>query len=268
MHAGRAPRCCLRRRAGGGDRRAAGDRCAGGAAASGDRDDRRWHGPGFNQLDALSLDATADGLFIGVAGLFEWERNAVEIWIDVDVGGGTGPAGLAGVLTDATGTADRVLAGSSVSGPATPFGLDLVLVAFGGADPRLADLRDDGGLRGVRVPYGDPADLAWLPAVVNFGDVRGRGGPRAPVPGQGLEAFVPLAALYPGGMPAGARVGVAVVLVNDDGGHTSNQALPPFPAGTANPGRTLTPLPGIAVYDLDRDRDGIVDGATPPVVLP
>jgi alkaline phosphatase len=226
------------------------------------------YGVGFNQLDALSLDATADGLYIGVAGLFQWQRNAVEIWIDVDVGVGTGPGGLAAALTDGGGAADRVLAASSLRAPATPFGVDLVLVSLGGADPRLADLRDDGGLRGVRPPYGNPADLAWLAAVVNFGAVRPRDLPFAPVPQQGLEAFVPMAQLYPAGMPAGAKVGVAVVLVNDDGGHTSNQALPPFPAGTANPGRALTALPGIAVYELDRDRDGVVDGDTAPVIRP
>jgi alkaline phosphatase len=228
------------------------------------------YGVGFNQLDALWLDTTADGLFIGVAGLFQWQHNAVEILIDVDldVGGGSGPASLHGAVTDATGVADRVLAASSVLAPATPFGLDVVIVSLGGADPRLADLRDDGGLRGVRPPFGRPDDLAWLPAAVNFGAVRPRDEPFAPLPGQGLEAFVPMAQLYPAGLPVGAKVGVAVVLVNDDGGHTSNQALPPFPAGTANPGRTLTPLPGIAVYELDHDRDGVVDGATPPTILP
>ena len=151
---------------------------------------------------------------------------------------------------------------------ARPFGVDLVLVSLGGADPRLADLREDGGLRGVRAPFGAAGDLAWLPAVMNFGAVRGRGAALAPQADQGLEAFVPLEQLYPGGLPRGAKVGVAVVLVNDDGGHTSNQALPPFPAGTANPGRTVTPLPGIAVYQLDRDGDGVVDGDAPPVVLP
>jgi hypothetical protein len=98
--------------------------------------------------------------------------------------------------------------------------------------------------------------------------VRPRAEPFAPVRDQGLEAFVPMSQLYPDGMPAGAKVGVAVVLVNDDGGHTSNQALPPFPANSPNPGRTLTPLPGITVYELDHDGDGVVDGDTPPVNLP
>ncbi len=244
----------------------------------GELDDLRHHvatqrnptgyGAGFNQLDALSLDATADGLYVGVGGLFQWQHNAVEIWLDVDVGAATGPGGLSGAVTDADGVADRVLAASSVRAPATPFGVDLVLVSVGGADPRLTDLREDGGLRGVRAPYGDPADLAWLPAVINFGAVRVHDQPFAPVPGQGLEAFVPMATLYPGGMPAGAKVGVAVVLVNDDGGHTSNQALPPFPGNTANPGRTVTPLPGIAVYQLDHDGDGVVDGDQAPTVVP
>lgn len=226
------------------------------------------YGVGFNQLDALSLDVTRDGLYIGVAGLFQWQRNAVEILIDADVGAGTGPGGLQGAITDGGGTADRVLAASQVRAPATPFGIELVLVSLGGADPRLTDLRDDGGLRGLHAPLGRADDLAWLPAVANFGAVRPKIEPFAPVLGQGLEAFVPMAQLYPAGMPAGAKVGVAVVLVNDDGGHTSNQALPPFPAGTANPGRTPVALPGIAVYELDHDGDGVVDGDVPPTIRP
>ena len=51
------------------------------------------------------------------------------------------------------------------------------------------------------------------------------------------------------------------ILVNSDGGYTSNQALPPFPAGTANPGRAGVALPGIAVYDIDHPD-------VPPIVLP
>jgi alkaline phosphatase len=212
-------------------------------------------GPGFNQLDALWVDADAHGLTVGVEGVLQWEANAIELWLDVDPGSATGPPGL--------------LAGSRVIAPAVPgFGVDLVVVARGGDDPRVEELVTSAGLRGVRAPFGSPADLGWQHAAINFGAVRTRGGPLTPVPGQGLEVFVPWHELYPDGVPAGARVALAAILVNDDGGYTSNQALPPFAAAAANPGRVPTPLPGIVVYELDSDGDGAVDGDSPPVVLP
>jgi alkaline phosphatase len=224
-------------------------------------------GVGSNQLDALWVDATADGLFVGVEGVFEWHANAVELWLDADPGAGTGPGGLADSLSDATGAADGVLRASKIGPPALPgFGVDLAVISVGGSDPHVEDLQDDGGLRGVRAPYGAPADLGWHGAAINFGSVRTTGVAIAPVAGQGMEVFVPWAALYPAGRPAGARVGVAAVLVNSDGGYSSNQALPPFPAGTPNPGRTVTALPGVVLYDVDHDGDGVVDGDQPPVV--
>lgn len=227
------------------------------------------YGAGFNQLDALHLDATPYGLHVGVEGLFEWGANAVEILIDVDPGAGTGAASLAGALTDASGVADSILAASNVSAPAMAgFGADFALVVVGGADPHVEDLSDYAGLRGLRAPFGVPDNLGWHGAAVNFGAVRVNDVALEPMPGQGLETFIAWSKLYPDGFPAGARVALAAVLVNTDGGHTSNQALPPFPAGTANPGRTRVPLPGVVLYDLDSDGDGTVDGATPPTVVP
>ncbi len=75
--------------------------------------------------------------------------------------------------------------------------------------------------------------------------------------------------LYPGlggAVPAGAILGIAAVLVNTDGGYTSNQALPAFPEGTENPGRTMTALPGVVRFVLDTDLDGIADAALPPTI--
>ena len=92
-------------------------------------------------------------------------------------------------------------------------------------------------------------------------------GTLASVPGQGLEAFVPWAELYPDGVPVGARLALAAVLVNSDGGHTSNQALPSFPPGTENPGRRGTPLPGVVLYEIDADRDGVIDGDAAPTIV-
>ncbi|HUH00637.1 MAG TPA: hypothetical protein VML75_01505, partial [Kofleriaceae bacterium] len=145
-------------------------------------------------------------------------------------------------------------------------------VIWGGSDPHLEDLSDDAGLRGLVAPVGDPADLAWLGAAVNFGDgVRARDVALSATPGAGLEAHIPWRALYPAlgaGVPLGAELGITVVLVNDDGGYTSNQALPPWTAGTANPGRTPTTLPGIVRFAIDANADGTAGDALPPTLLP
>lgn len=229
------------------------------------------YGVGWNQLDALWLDATPRGLFVGIEGLFEWDANAVEVWIDVDPGAGTGMDALDGALRDRDGLADAVLSRSNLGAPPAlaigGFGADVALVAVGGADPHVEDLLDAGGLRGLREPFGYPDDLGWRRAALNFGAVRVRGTALASVPGQGLEAFVPWAELYPDGVPVGARLALAAVLVNSDGGHTSNQALPSFPPGTENPGRRGTPLPGVVLYELDADRDGVIDGDAAPTIV-
>ena len=226
-------------------------------------------GAGFNQLDALWLDATSDGLYIGIEGLFEWSKNAVEVWIDVDPGAGTGWPGLAGALTDASGAADRVLTSSHVSTGQSALDADLVLVSLGGADPHVEDRWDDGGLRGVRPPYGQPADLGWQRAAINYGAVRNRDVAGPSVPGQGLEAFIPWSILYPGGpVPVGARLRLAAMMVNSTGEFTSNQFLPPLPAGAANPGTAAIALPGVVEYVVDGNSDGVVDGDRAPTVLP
>lgn len=228
------------------------------------------YGAGYNQLDALWLDVSGDGLHVGIEGLLEWDANAVQLWIDVDPGAATGPGGLAGALADPLGVADAVLSRSRVTGPRAPglgFGVDLALVVTGAVEPHVEDLVDGAGLRGLRPPYGARDDLGWRRAAVNLGAVRVRDVAVAPVAGQGVEVMVPWSELYPDGPPPRARVALAALLVNSDGGHTSNQALPPFPAGTANPGRALVPLPGVVIYELDQDGDGVMDGDAPPVVV-
>jgi hypothetical protein len=70
-------------------------------------------------------------------------------------------------------------------------------------------------------------------------------------------------------VPQHATLAVAAFLVNDDGGYLSNQALPPFAAGTENPGRSEASLPGVVVFPVDANGDWIADGdAAPYVVTP
>jgi alkaline phosphatase len=230
-------------------------------------------GAGFNQLDALRLDADEYGLSIGIEGVFEWDANAVVVLIDTDLGGGTGLATLSGVLGDSAGRVDSIASSLQVRAPTgVPFGADFALVVWGGSDPHVEDLSDDAGLRAFVAPLGNPTDLGWYGAAVNFDDgVRARGAALPTRASSGLEAHVPWHTLYPAlgsGVPPGAELGITVILVNDDGGYTSNQALPPFPAGAANPGRTPTSLPGIVRLRVDGNSDGTAGDVMAPTTAP
>ena len=211
--------------------------------------------PAFNRLDALRLDGDAHALSIGLEGLFEWDANAVVILIDVDVGAATGVAELDGALADRTGRIDAILSSLAVDGSAIDgFGADLAVAVWGGSEPPLEERWADAGLRGLRPPFGRPDDLGWYGVAVAFAEAARAGdGGAAAEPGRGLELRVPWQALYPDGIPAGARLGLAAFLVNDDGTFLSNQALPPFPPGTDNPGHRATRLPGIVEWPLDGD---------------
>jgi alkaline phosphatase len=230
------------------------------------------YGVGINQLDKLVVDADSHGLAIGIEGLWEWQKNAVVLLIDVDFGAATGHASLNGALTDTNGVVDGVLSALSVSAPpVTGFGADLALVSFGGTDVRIEDLLTGAGLRGLRAPYGAPSNLAWLPVAANFGEGVRTTTPVPLKPGEGYEALIQWSVLFPGlngKVPPNTTIAVVALLVNDDGGHTSNQALPPFPAATANPGRVITALPGVVVFQVDSDGDGVADGNKAPTRLP
>ncbi len=229
-------------------------------------------GAGINELNGLKVDADAFGLALGVQGVFEWDHNALVVLIDVDYGAGTGPAKLYGALSDRKGVADSVLSALNLDAPMSGgFGADLALISVGANDARDEDLIDVAGLRGLRPPYGAADNLAWLRVSTNFGQhVRTRTA-IAPVPGEGYEAFIPWSTLYPtlgGRVPTSAQLAVAVVLVNDDGGYTSNQALPSFRAGMGNPGRVLTRLPGVVRIPVDANADGVGDADAAPQSLP
>lgn len=231
-------------------------------------------GPGYNQLDALWVDADERGLSVGVEGLFEWGQNALVVLLDADLGAGTGPSTLRDAVADGRGVVDGIVSSLSVTDPGVPgWGVDFALASYGGSDPRVEDRWDHAGLRGLHPPVGQPDDLWWYGVATNFGEgVRTRGDPAPPVAavaGEGWEARVSWTDLYPdlgGAVPPGATLGIAAILVNTDGGYTSNQALPAFPDGTENPGRTSTALPGVVRFVVDTDLDGIADGALPPTI--
>jgi alkaline phosphatase len=230
-------------------------------------------GAGYNQLDALHLGADDDALAIGVAGVFEKAHNAVVVLIDVDFGASTGPARMRDAISDINGVADGIVASLNLDAPITAgFGVDLVLVSHGAEDPMLEQTVTEAGLRGLRAPYGQPNNLGWFGAAMNFGDdtksLASPALPLAPIAGRGFEAQIPWERLYPNGRPPGARLAIAAVLVNDDGGYTSNQALPTFPPNTPNPARAPTALPGIVVFTIDGNSDGVVDPITASTIMP
>jgi alkaline phosphatase len=230
------------------------------------------YGAGHNQMDALWLDADATGLAIGIEGLFKRDRNTVVVLVDADFGAATGYDGLLGNLSDHDGRIDDTLANVAVvpSGIAG-FGADFALASFGTLEARREDLLPDAGLRGLHAPIGEPFDLAWLEVGLDFGEgVRiPQGSSGIAVPGEGFEAFVPWRVLFPdldGGVPAGTRIAVVAVLVNDDGTDISNQTLPPLPADAEPPGASPLALPGVVELPVDVDEDGIADGDTAPIV--
>jgi alkaline phosphatase len=213
-------------------------------------------GVGYNQLDALRVAADDDVLAIGIDGVFERGHNALVVLIDVDFGASTGPARMRGALTDLNGTADGILSSLNLDAPMTAgFGVDLALVAHGAEDPWREQTVTEAGLRGLRAPYGQANNLGWYGVATNFGDgTKSLASPTpavTPIAGRGYEAQIAWKQLYPNGRPAMPRLAIAAVLVNDDGGYTSNQALPAFPPNTPNPARAPTALPGIVVLTVD-----------------
>ncbi len=211
--------------------------------------------PAFNRLDAMRVDADERALEIGLDGVFEWDQNAVVLLIDVDLGAGTGVADFAGALTDSGGRIDSILSSLAVDGSGIAgFGADLAVVVWGGSEPPVEERWADAGLRGLRPPYGSADDLGWYGVAVAFGEgTRAGVEGAAPREGLGLELAIPWSTLYPAGRPGSTRIGLAALVVNDDGGFLSNQALPPFPPGSDNPGRRATPLPGIVEWMVDGD---------------
>jgi hypothetical protein len=228
-------------------------------------------GVGINQLDSLWVDADDRGLAVGLEGVFQWDENAVAILVDVDFGAGTGVSSMSGSLSDSDGTLDGILSSLRVTAPAIAgFGADMAIGSWGGIENRHEDLLTESGIRGFVAPLGDADDLGWHTAVTNFGEgVRTRG-VVSPIAGEGFEAFIPWSSLYPaldGGVPPGATIAIAALLVNDDGGYTSNQALPPFAPEVGSPARTEVPLPGVIRFVVDSNMDGVGDGESLPVVL-
>ncbi|MFT5686038.1 MAG: alkaline phosphatase [Myxococcota bacterium] len=241
--------------------------------------DHRWRateqtqttdfGAGYNQLDALTLDVSPDGLFIGIEGLFEWNNNAVMVLIDHDPGQGTGTASLSGAFDDTDSPLENILTNVALTAPPVDgFDADMAVITQGGNFSQVFGLSELSGIRGTSEEYGAPDDLWWLTAAITFGDdvrISDTGG--STITERGVEVFVPWDSLYPGvkgTIPVGAAVALSAVLVNSTGTAISNQLLPPH---SKVPDTDEVPLAGVVYFAIDSDSDGIPDGNLAPEVL-
>jgi hypothetical protein len=222
-------------------------------------------GVGFNQLDGLWVTADEDGLWVGVAGVFEAEKNAVILWLDRDHGASTGLRDAA--ISDAIGTLDLAIGNVQWTTEGTDLGFDLAAGNVGARYARLHMLYDQAGIRGFVDPMGTFDNLYWSSAVFNVDhgnlsqwDVAARdAGPFGTTEG-GMEIGVPWTSIYAEGLPArGADLALVVTLVNTDGTWISNQTLP-----SVSPPEGV----GVGVVTLDNAVTLSVDGSGQLVKAP
>lgn len=228
--------------------------------------------PGQIRLESLKVDVDSRGLAVGVEGLFEQHNSALVILIDADFGTGTGLKDLTEALHDTDGAADRLLSALKLDGSGIEgFGADFAIVEIGGTNSKLDTSKDRSGARAFFPPGGSLESLGWLGAAVNFGPLAAEpeAGASFPPP-MGMEAFVPWDRFYPGlagTVPRGARLAMAAFLMSVDGSVIYNQALPHFPAGVDPAQRGRVAIPGLVVFDVDPDRDGVPDGGAAPRIV-
>ncbi len=220
--------------------------------------------PQYNRLDALHVTSDADGLRIGIDGVFEDDANAVLVYIDIDYGDSTGwPHD--DVLTDFEGGSDKVISNARLAFADPTFGAERVLVSLQAEEAfQNQPAGDTSGLRDVTAE----SDFGWLQSAINFdsGNVSLFDAPAvdAGVTDEGFEAQVLWTSLYGTGTPTvDRRIAVVAVLVNDQGTWISNQALPAFDSETEAGGGTATL---VSEVELDVAGDGSVVGS--PMVTP
>jgi alkaline phosphatase len=213
-------------------------------------------GEGYNQLDALRITSDADGLRIGVDGVFEDQGNLPLVLIDLDYGQGTGWPGSG--VSDSDGGLDEALSSLDVAVSVSGLGFD---VAVGGARAmplRRGELFDFQGLHGLASPWAEDGNLFWLHSIHNFDDGNvARNNAAAPDAGAagttegGWEMLVPWVSLWTDGVPTtGLNVAVAVILTDESGSTISNQGLPSLSSSTAVHHGQLT-LDAAVALDVD-----------------
>lgn len=232
-----------------------------------------------NRADALFLGNDDRFVYLGVAGRVDASEgltNGIVAFLDTDPGAGTGVRDLA-ALADDSGPLARLASNTATTAP-VGFGAEAVVGSFRHATLHsavgtpflggLAQTPSIGAQAGLfRV---QPGRLDWmLPqrAMVAFAPRNSRSDAW-----RGLEAALPLEALYPAGVPENAQLGAIVSLHSTGEAGTilpasdplrgslggrpqarswvSNQFLPGLGAGASDPGTSPISLSSVATFEL------------------
>lgn len=175
-----------------------------------------------NRLDALYVDNDEACLYIGMAGRVDVSENltnGMALYMDLDPGSGRGIAHF-GAMDDDSGPATRLLSNANLTAPAG-FGAEFALSAFRHSSlhssPEAGSVGDEalpftvGAQAGAfRLSASNPRVLSGVPARIAFSPR-----PNKTDPPRGLEAAIPLSALYPYGAPLSeGRIGLVGLLLN------------------------------------------------------
>ena len=88
------------------------------------------YGAGFDQLDAMRVTADADGVRVGIDGVFDSGNNALVVLFDVDYGEGTGLGGTGSALPDTDGSLEAILSTLVLDDDVPGLGFDLAIVSL------------------------------------------------------------------------------------------------------------------------------------------
>ncbi len=175
-------------------------------------------GASSGDLQNLSASFDSTNLYLAVQEeVITGTGNGVIAWLEVDVGSGDGVTNIATSLTDVLGVFDDLVSKVNATITDPDFEAD---AALGSIDhTAVADtFNDKAGARGFGTDglSGTFSDLAWFRSTVSPGT-------------GGLEMAVPLASLFPGGIPTtGQTVGIFVTATASTGDFVSlpDQVLP------------------------------------------
>ncbi len=169
-------------------------------------------GVGKNELSELHVSYDATNLYVGIKGRAE-AQNSIVAYVDTDFGKTTGIKQPT-ELSDNTGILDDQLSGTAVVN-IPGFGAEFAFGSVGMAS-NPSSFSESAGWRSLT----NPADLAWLEAPLVADAVAGS-----------LETSIPLATLFPNGVPAQGLIGIIVAMTAAGGTVYSNQFLPMPPNG-------------------------------------